>query len=723
MSAANKILSVHLERRAVVYVRQSSPQQVENNLESQRRQYALRERAVVLGWRADQVVVIDDDLGISGAHSENRPGYQRLVSMLALREVGLVLGIEFSRLARNCLDWYQLLEVASAFGVLIADEDTVCDPSDFNDRLLLGLRGTISEVELHQIQSRMSRGRMNKAQRGDLEVTLPIGYERDNEAKTRKTADQAVRSAVQNVFALFRQLRSLRGVLKELRRRGAELPYWSQAPGLPKRLAWRPPTYDAIYSMVRTPAYAGVYVYGRRKRHYDPVAKKTHVEMVPSSQWEVVIPDHHEGYVTRDEYDENQTILRNNGYAAAMSRGAAREGSALLQGLVYCKRCGHKMRPRYTSRRYYYYCDQEHRRRGEPICGRASAMRVDGVFEELFLEVLNDGTVDLTFQLARRHRDEMASLRKQWDQKLQRLEYEANLARRRYESVDPENRLVTSTLEQEWNQRLEALEQAKADFARHFQPAKAEGVGIDEVKAALRTLPERWRSDMLSIEEKKEMVRSVVDKIFLNTQGKVVRVEILWQGGTLTELDVPKYLFTAGRIYHRVAALAGERTDGEIAELLNQEGTRTVKGKPWTSRRVMDFRLSNGIPSGFTTSSKARLPDSGHLSSGELAAHLGVNVATIQKWFRVGILEGRQTGRQAQLWVRADDDAVARLNGSAPVDSTAISMRHLMKTTGKPERDIVEWAKREGHRILRVRRGKTACFYVQPVGSHIRVCR
>jgi DNA invertase Pin-like site-specific DNA recombinase len=677
----------------------------------------LRERAQTLGWRENQVVVIDDDLGISGAHSENRPGYQRLVSMLALREVGIVLGIEVSRLARNCLDWYQLLEIASAFGALIGDEDTVSDPSDFNDRLLLGLKGTISEVELHQIRSRMMRGRMNKARRGDLEVTLPIGYERDAEGRTVKTADRAVRSSVERVFGLFHQLRSIRAVLRELRRRKAELPYWEKVHGLGPRLAWRAPTYDALYNMLRNPTFAGIYVYGRRKSHYDPVKKVRRVEAVPSSEWEVVLPAHHEGYVTRQEHDEILATLRNNGYTHAM-RGAAREGAALLQGLMFCKRCGLKMRARYSQGRCYYYCDQEHRRRGEPICGRASITRVDGVFEEMFLDLLHDGTVDLTFQLARRHREESAAIGKQWEQKVSRLQYEANLAQRRYESVDPENRLVASTLESNWNKRLESLEQAKADYARACSSSSdGPGISVDEAKAALRGLPDRWRSGSLPIQDKKELIRSVVDKVFLNTEGTTIRVEVLWHGGSLTELDVPKYIFSSGRIYHRVLDLARENTDGEIAEVLNTEQTKTVKGRPWTARRVMDFRLSNGIASCFTNSPTARLPAGGYVTSAELADRLGVHIGTIQKWYRLGILEGRQTARQAQLWIRVDDDLLHRLGGAAAADKSIVSIRRLMRMSGQSERDIVASVKQRGDQILRLRRGNSLQFYVRPAAD------
>jgi DNA invertase Pin-like site-specific DNA recombinase len=688
---------------------------VQYNLESQKRQYALQERVVALGWPRSQCVVIDEDLGISGAHSENRPGYQRLVSMLALREVGIILGIEVSRLARNCLDWYQLLELASSFGSLISDEDSVYDPADFNDRLLLGLKGTISEVELYQIKCRMMRGRINKAKRGDLETKLPIGYERDLEGKTRKTADQSVSNSISGVFALFRRIRSIRGVLKELKKRGVELPYRETTRGLGSRIGWRAPRYEVIYNIIQNPAYAGIYIYGRRKSKYDPLEKVRRVTTVPPSEREVVILEHHEGYVSKDEHEDNLRILASNNYVATDSRGAAREGAALLQGLVYCKACGLKMRPRYTSQRYYYCCDRAHVKYCEPICGWGSAIRIDGAVEEILLKVLNEGTIDLSFQLLRRHRDETAALKKQWDQKLTRLEYESNLARRRYESVDPENRLVACTLESEWNIKLNTLNQTKAEIEARFSAPTRVGPSLNEVKAALSSLPDRWRSKMLELREKKEIIRSVVERVFLRTKGKTIWIEIIWHGSSTTQLEIPKYLFSSGEIYHRILDLAKEKTDSEIAVLLNQKDIKTVKNRPWSSRRVMDFRLSNGIPSGFTLAKDKRIPDSGFITSTELSNRLGVKREAIQRWCKIGILESKPRGaKQETLWIKINDEILSRLDGTAQVDSTAITLRRFITNTGKSQEHAITLAENKGYHLVRLRRGKRIQFYICP---------
>jgi hypothetical protein len=476
----------------------------------------------------------------------------------------------------------------------------------------------------------MMRGRINKAIRGELEIHLPIGYEYDAYGKTRKSSDQGVRTAIDCVFSLFRSIRSIRGILLELRRRNYELPYVKYSPGLGKRIEWRMPTYENIYSIIRNPKYAGIYLYGKRANRYDPVNKKRVVITVGKQDIKINIPNHHEAYITSEEHEENLEILKNNQYANAMSQGATREGAALLQGIVCCGICGLKMRPRYTSNRYYYCCDRNHRRFGDPICGWASSLRIDSAIEDLVLKVLNEGTIEITFQLMSKHKEEKLTLCRQWKQKLKRLEYDVNIARRRYDSVDPENRLVAATLETEWNEKLVCLKKAKDEYVKIYKEEPSDFLSKAQVKKTLQSLPELWLSKKLSVQERKEILRCVIDKVFINTKGKVLKVEILWQGGKITKVNVPKYIYTNNNIYYRIVELSAKKTDGEIAEILNKEGILTIKNKPWTIRRVMDFRLSNAIPSTFTTSSKLRLFN-GYVTSREATKYLGVNVSTIQR--------------------------------------------------------------------------------------------
>lgn len=713
-----KIQPAHLNRLAVIYVRQSSPVQVEQHAESRRRQYQLAERAQGLGWPSGRCLVIDDDLGLSGAHSSNRPGYQRLVSQVALREVGVIFGLEVSRLARNCLDWYQLLELAAAFAVLIGDEDGLYDPGDFNDRLLLGLKGTFSEIERYQILARMQRGRLNKARRGELTMRLPVGFEHDPlTGQLVLTSDQAVRHAIQQVHALFGQLGSLRSVLLYLRRAGLALPHRVVQRGLGSRIDWRRPSYDKLYHLLINPAYAGVYCYGKRARQYDPLTKAHRRTRRPREDWEVFLPDHHPAYLTLEQYEANVDRLRTNRSSYPTGPGAAREGSALLQGLVVCQRCGRRMRVRYTHAAPYYCCNKAHDRFGEPVCGYASAVRVDALVENLLLGVVDAGAVDLALAVDQAQREEQAQLDRRWREQLQRLEYEAGLAQRRYELVDPANRLVAQTLETAWNDRLAELAAARADHERRRQPPPPPVSTPAAMRAMLAQLREVWHGGRLAPQDKKELLRCVVERVELATDGKVVRAEVVWQGGARSQLEVPKYLGASSAAYHRVIALAQTHTDAEVAAQLNAAGVRTMKGKAWTARRVMDFRVSNAIPSGLTASPTMRLPASGYLASAEVAERLGIAQATVQHWFHIGLLTGKQDAAQRQLWVAWDADTARRLDGRAALDPGMVSLRRLCAEQGRRWDEVLAWAVAAGHDIYRVRRGKLCKFYLQPRGT------
>ena len=573
-----QVLETHLERLAVVYIRQSSVYQVEHNLESQKRQYQLVDRAHALGWLPDHCLTIDDDLGLSGAQSYNRPGYQRLISMLALREVGIVFGLEVSRLARNSLDWYQLLELAAAFNVLIADEDGIYNPGEFNDRLLLGLKGTISEVELYQIRSRMVRGRLNKVKRGELNWVTPVGLECDPETKQlRLSADESVRHTLTLVFELFRQLHSIRGVLKYLCREGVDLPHQQVRRGFERRIIWRKPTYESIYGFLNNLTYAGVYCYGQRRRHTDPISHQSHVQKCAREMWTVFLPDHHPGYITLEEFEKNQKILENNSFKYPNSQGAARKGTALLPGLVFCQHCGRRMRVRYTLGKPYYTCDTAERRFAAPICNRASASRVDALVEDLFLTIINTETLEKSIVNDAKLKQEVGLVERSWLDKIKRLEYQVDLARRRYEHVDPANRLVAQTLETEWNQSLIELAAVRKEYqVQQITPQELTSslVQMREVVAHLR---DYWYKDGITFEEKKDLLRCLIEQVFLQTQGKIIRAQIHWYGGAISELDVPKYLFSTPYIYHRILELAHTLTDAEIAERLNEENLQTAK--------------------------------------------------------------------------------------------------------------------------------------------------
>lgn len=705
------IQSTHLKRQAVIYIRQSSPIQVEQNLESQQRQYQLAERAEHLGWPPHQRLIIDDDLGLSGAHSHNRPGYQRLISLVALREVGIIFGLEVSRLARNCLDWYQLLELAAAFDVLIADEDGLYDPAEINDRLLLGLKGTFSEVERYQIRARMQRGRLHKAQRGALALPLPIGFERRlGSEDISLSSDHAVHHSIDQVFTLFARIGSIRGVLRYFRQAQLELPHRIVARGIGSSVGWHPASYDALYQIITNPLYAGVYSYGKRRSSFDPLSHERHITTVAPEEREVVLLDHHEGYLSYAQYQENMARLHAN---RTVVQGAPREGRSLLQGLTYCQRCGLRLRVRYHQPDAYYCCDRDHRRFDAPICCWASAKRVDALVEELVLGVINAGTLELSTAQERLLREEQTQRDRQWGEKLQRLEYACRLARTRYEMVDPANRLVAQTLETEWNAALTELEATKAECACQQQPATFAST-VAQMREMTEQFASLWHGGTLEVRDKKEMLRCLIDRVYLRREDKVIRVQVVWRGGARSELDVPKYLFTPSAIYHRVLDLARTHSDAEIAAELTTEGCTTVKGRAWTSRRVMDFRLSNGIPSGLTASPTMRLSTSAYHTSAEVAAFLGLKQNAIQRWVAAGLLDGKHGSGQSQLWIHWTAELASHLDGRAAFDPRMVSVRRLCRDGGKPPDEVLRWARDQGHEIFRLRRGTAYRFYILP---------
>jgi DNA invertase Pin-like site-specific DNA recombinase len=712
----NKVMPTHLRRLAIVYVRQSSPQQVIHNIESQQRQYQLVERSQALGWSSEQSLVIDEDQGVSGAQSYNRPGYQRLTAMIALREVGIIFGLEVSRLARNNLDWYQLLEVAAAFDVLIADEDGIYDPGNFNDRLLLGLKGTISEVELHQIRARLLRGRINKAQRGELRMNLPVGLDWDaNTKKARLSVDQRVRHAIALVFRLFRQIGSLRGVLRYLRREELELPYQTVARLKNRKIVWRRPSYEAIWGIITNPAYAGVYCYGKTHTQVDPLNQRVHVRRLPRHKWQVFLPDHHSGYITLAEFDENQHILQNNRTSLPQSQGAVRGGATLLQGLVFCQHCGRKMSIRYCQGVPYYMCVEARNRYGDPICNRVSAKRADALVIERFLAVIHEGMLECSRSYHKKLSHEITDVERGWQEKLKCLTYEAELTQRRYEMVDPANRLVSQTLESEWNERLVAIEVARHAYETQ-KPTPAElRSTAEQMQSVIAHFQDYWECEYLTNQDKKELIRCLIERVFLNTtQDKMLCVQIYWYGGAMSAVEIPKHLWSDPKIFQRIRELAQTQTDGEIAAKLNQEDLLSVTGKSWTSERVYSFRTTNAIPSRFTTDPALRIPDPRWVTSTEAATRLDVSQAAIQKWFRQGILAGRKNGPFANLWLHWSEELVQRLKGNTPLKPGMISVRSLCQERDQTPKDIFRWARSRDYEICRLRKGSRFQFYILP---------
>ncbi|MGH2903054.1 MAG: recombinase family protein, partial [Solirubrobacteraceae bacterium] len=509
-AVSSKVTAEHLARSAYLYVRQSTLRQVHTNTESAQRQYALRQRAIGLGWPVEQIVVIDTDQGQSGSSAEGREGFQRLVADVGLGKAGIVLGLEVSRLARNNADWHRLLEISALAGTLICDEDGLYDPADFNDRLLLGLKGTMSEAELHFIRARLQGGILSKARRGELPMPLPVGLVSDPAGNVVLDPDQAVQNAIRHLFATFARTGSARAVVYAFRRDGLLFPSRIRKGERKGKLAWNELNHWRVLRTLHNPRYAGAFVYGQRRTRKTPDGRTT-TRQVPREQWTALIPDSHPGYLSFEQFEHNQKLLAANAYAHGSDRaaGPAREGPALLQGLAVCGRCGGRMTVRYHQRRDTlipdYNCVKDNIQRHGPACLRLPGEGIDHAIEQLLL----DTVTPLALEVALTVQAELEARAQDADQlrrsHVDRARQHAELARRRYLAVDPDNRLVADTLEADWNHTLRALQAAQDEYDR--QTAAANAALDDHRKAQIRQLatdfPKLWTDPATPARERK----------------------------------------------------------------------------------------------------------------------------------------------------------------------------------------------------------------------------
>jgi DNA invertase Pin-like site-specific DNA recombinase len=674
---AHKIRPRHLDRLAIVYVRQSTPHQVASHRESADLQYQLRCRAVGLGWADDRVVVIDDDQGISGQSVENRPGFQRLLAEVSLGHVGIVFGREVSRLARSCKDWHQLLELCGLFQVLIGDADGVYDPADANDRMLLGLRGMMSEAELHVLRSRLHQGKLNKARRGELFTCVPIGYVRTPEGGIALDPDEQVRSVVAMVFAKFAELGSLTKTHAFFVTHGIQLGLRVYKGADKGQLVWQRPRRSTLYEMLRHPFYAGAYAYGRC-----PLAptrrsagKRAGRRNAPPEEWVCLLRDRVPAYIPWEQYEENRRRL------AANDRGCGRKvatgrAPTLLNGIVRCGRCGrpmlaHNARPTANPR---YACAHEFTEYGGPRCQSVTAAYVDRLIEALVLRAVEPAALELSFRAAERVEQDRERLHRHWKQRLERTKYEATRARRQYDAVDPENRLVARALERQWEQKLAEVQQLEEDYARFQseQPRHLTASDRDRIRVLAADLPALWRAETTPGADRRAVVRLLIERVELTRTKETERVAVVvhWRGGAVSRHDVCQGLrryADLGRyeeLRGRVIALRGEGlTADRIAEILNCEGYAVPRGERYTGHRVRQlfgrFGLA-GVPAGVRAESDLPAQDEWWLPA--LAAELGVKPIVVHRWRWSGWLQARQLPGDGGRWiVRADAAEVRRL--------------------------------------------------------------
>jgi DNA invertase Pin-like site-specific DNA recombinase len=606
-----KVTASHLKREAYLYVRQSTLRQVFENTESTKRQYALKERAVALGWPFDRVVVIDTDLGQSAA-TPDREGFQKLVAAVGMGKVGIVLGLEVSRLARNSAEWHRLLEICALTETLILDEDGLYDPGHFNDRLLLGLKGTMSEAELHVLRARLQGGLRAKARRGELKTPLPIGLAYNLQEQVVLDPDQQVQQTLRLFFDTFRRTGSASATVRSFREQGLLFPRRLRSGPHKGELAWGPLRHWTALCVLKNPRYAGAFVYGRRHTRWTQEGGER-VHELPRAEWHTLLPSAHPGYVSWEEYEDNLGRLRANARAQGEDRRQSppREGPALLQGLVICGRCGERMTVRYYSRGGRtvpaYLCQKDGIANAQPICQHVLGWELDRAVGWLLVETVSP----LALEVALAVQDELNSRAQEVDrlrrQQVERARYEAELAQRRYLRVDPDNRLVADSLEADWNQRLRALAAAQEEYQRQRE---ADRLLLDDqqrarVLALATDFPRLWQDPLTPDRERKRMVRLLLEDVTLLRRDRIT-AHIRFKGGATRSLSLPLPLSapqlrqTRPEVVQEIDRLLDQHTDGEVATILNQRGFRPGVAATFDSRIVAHLRHTYRLPDRFT---------------------------------------------------------------------------------------------------------------------------
>jgi DNA invertase Pin-like site-specific DNA recombinase len=709
MNDALKITPSHRARVAIVYLRQSSAAQVEHNRESTDRQYALVHKASDLGWPADHVVVIDEDLGVSGAGGVARSGFARLTAEVALGHVGLVLGLEVSRLARNNADWYRLIDLCGLSNTLIGDADGIYHPALLNDRLLLGLKGTMSEAELYILRARLNGGIRNKAARGELRRGLPVGLIWGSaDGEIRRHPDEAVQTAIAAIFSRFAETGSARRVWLWFRSEGLRLPT-QMVPN--SEILWVDASYHAIHQVLSNPLYAGAYVYGRTRQETkldgSGVAKKR-MRHLPQSEWQVLIKEHHEGYIDWPTYEANRSRLAANTRPGPHKAGphnaggAVREGFALLQGLATCGHCGRRLKTHYHGRNATqgYHCAGKIIVEGRGCyCLNVGGVQIDETFAKTFLATIEPAKLAASLAAAERLEADTEAALKQWRQAVERATYEAKRAERRYRAVDPDNRLVARGLEREWEQRLADLHKASEELARRSDRrprvlSQAEREHLVALGADLATV---WNAPTTTPRDQKELLRTLVEEVILSVDRtkSAAHLTVRWKGGALTDVDVPlprsrpATIRTDEDTLDLVRRLAGLYPDSVIAGILNRQGRTTARGHRFEANRVATLRTHWQIP---CFQPKPGVAQGDVMSIAAAAVALNVAPSTLHRWLNDGLIAGEQVTPGAPWRIRMTDDLKARFTASA--GEGFITMQEATRALGVTRQTVLQRVKR-----------------------------
>ena len=685
--SGEKITASHRVRDAYVYVRQSTLLQVRVHTESLARQYDLRQRATALGWAAHQVVVIDEDLGRSGASAAGRAGFSELVADVGLGKAGIILALEVSRLARSNADWYQLLDLCALTDTLIADGDGIYHPGSYNDRLILGLKGTMSEAELHLIRSRLTEGLRHKAARGELRQNLPVGLDYDQDGRVIITADEAVAEAIATVYRRFAELGSARAVLLSLRGDGLLLPRRASGSGS-GRITWAQASYPAVHDLLTNPAYAGAFVFGRTRteKRVDPSSGRviTSVRLLPREQWAVLITDHHPGYVSWETYEATAARLRANWRPPrGQGGGAPREGRALLQGLLRCGRCGRIMQTGYSGtagNSPRYVCARAKQLyAGEHVCQSIGGIRLEQVILAELFKVLEPASLEATAKALADAEDHYRQNLAAFELAVERARYEAERARRQYDQVEPENRLVARTLERAWEDRLAAARHAENDLRAQQarRPVSLTSEELTWITTAGADIAAVFRAPATTVPERKQLLRAAISEVVvtIHADTRVADLKIIWQGGAATDLAMPMNKkggrltkATSEDVIDLVRRLAASYDDKTIAAVLGKQHRRTATGLPWTRARVAVLRAQHRIPA--CQHKPGNVAPGGEdvlvVTISKAEKILRVSRVTLYRWLRDGFITGEQMTPGAPWQIRIDQALRDKIRPEAP---------------------------------------------------------
>ncbi len=644
-----KINSEHLGRNAYLYIRQSTIKQVIENRESTKRQYNLKQRAIVLGWSENQINVIDTDLGESGA-STSRDGFKRLVTEVSLGKAGIVMGLEVSRLARNSADWHRLLEICALSRTLILDEEGIYDPAHFNDRLLLGLKGTMSEAELHIIRSRLIGGMLNKAKRGELIIRLPVGFVYDPYKRIVLDPNKRVQESIKILFRTFRRQGTAGSTVKEFYKQGWNFPKMMYSGPKKGEIVFSKLTYSRVLQILKNPRYAGVYVYGVRQQQLRGLDKPPLVKYVEPDNWKSFIKNAHEGYITWEDYEENLHRLQDNSYCTKENRKCAPgEGPALLQGLAVCGVCGKRMTVRYHRRKGKklspdYFCPASKRRFLNDYCQSISGQQIDKLIGKILVSKMTPHALELAISIQEKIQTRIEEADRLRYMKVEEARYERELSQRRYMSVDPDNRLVADELEAIWNQKIKEYNSAKEEYEKKRQQDRL--ILSEQIKSKIRELtidfPAIWENKTTSDRDRKRMVRLIIEDVTLKKEDKIM-LFIRFKGGMCKtyELPLPQSAWMERKlnkeIVDEIDQLLDEHTDGEVAKILDQKGYLSGTGKRFDGRRVGRIRNAYDLKSYY---SRLGETEKGLMSTEEICKKYGIARSTVYLWRDRGKLKG-----------------------------------------------------------------------------------